>query len=65
MAYSGMLGLSMVTMDFARFGRVQDETYHATINFGVPFYACLELDLPLYEPDGCPLCAEGVALVVT
>ncbi len=38
-AYSGMLGLSMVTMDFARFGRVQDETYHATINFGVPFYA--------------------------
>jgi len=29
----------MVTMDFARFGRPEDEGYHATINFGVPFYA--------------------------
>jgi orotate phosphoribosyltransferase len=33
--------------------------------FGLPFFACLALDLPVYEPDACPLCAKGVALTVT
>lgn len=33
--------------------------------FGVPFFACLTLELPTYEPDGCPLCAEGAPLQVT
>ncbi len=33
--------------------------------FEVPFFACLTLDLPAYEANGCPLCAEGAPLVVT
>ena len=33
--------------------------------FGVPFFACLTLDLESYEPDACPLCAERVPLTIT
>jgi orotate phosphoribosyltransferase len=29
----------------------------------VPFYALLEVDLPTYEPDSCPLCARGLPVV--
>jgi len=32
---------------------------------GLPFFACLELDLPTYEETACPLCNEGVPLTVT
>ncbi|MDP2674391.1 MAG: orotate phosphoribosyltransferase [Dehalococcoidia bacterium] len=34
-------------------------------DFGLPFFACLELDLPTYEAGACPLCDEGVPLTVT
>lgn len=34
-------------------------------DFGVPLFSCLALDLPTFEPDACPLCAEGVELVLT
>jgi len=34
----GFLVLMMVTMDFARFGRMSDQRYHARVAFGVPFY---------------------------
>lgn len=34
-------------------------------DFGLPFFACLELDLPTYEEGACPLCDEGVSLTVT
>ena len=30
---------------------------------GVPFTALLEIDLPTYEPDRCPLCAQGLPVV--
>ncbi len=30
--------------------------------FGVPLRALLQLDLPTYPPDACPLCAAGVPL---
>jgi len=33
--------------------------------FGLPFFACLELDLPTYEETACPLCDDGVPLTVT
>jgi orotate phosphoribosyltransferase len=33
--------------------------------FRVPFFACLTLDLPAYDPAACQLCAEGVPLKVT
>jgi orotate phosphoribosyltransferase len=35
------------------------------VDFGTPFFACLELDLPTYPPDACPLCDAGVPLEVT
>jgi orotate phosphoribosyltransferase len=37
------------------------------VDFGVPFFACLTLDLPTYEPGPatCPLCADGVPLTIT
>jgi orotate phosphoribosyltransferase len=28
-------------------------------DLGVPFAALLQIDLPTYEPNTCPLCAEG------
>ncbi|GAG17592.1 unnamed protein product, partial [marine sediment metagenome] len=35
------------------------------VDFGVPFFACLTLELPSYDPAECPLCAQQVALTVT
>jgi orotate phosphoribosyltransferase len=29
----------------------------------VPFHALLTIDLPTYQPDACPLCANGLPLV--
>ncbi len=29
----------------------------------VPFYSLLDVDLPAYEPDACPLCAKGLPVV--
>lgn len=34
-------------------------------DFGLPFFACLTLDLPSYTPDTCPLCQKGLPLQVT
>ena len=34
-----------------------------TIRFDVPFIALLEIALPTYEPDTCPLCAQGLPVV--
>ncbi|OFV92364.1 MAG: orotate phosphoribosyltransferase [Acidobacteria bacterium RIFCSPLOWO2_12_FULL_65_11] len=31
--------------------------------FDVPFSALLEMSLPTYEPDQCPLCAKGLPVV--
>ncbi len=33
------------------------------IQFEVPFSALLEIALPMYEPDRCPLCAQGLPVV--
>lgn len=37
-AYMGVWILMMFTYDYARFGREEDASFHATINFGAPFY---------------------------
>lgn len=37
-AYMGVWIMMMFTFDYARFGRKQDESYHALFNFGAPFY---------------------------
>lgn len=34
-----------------------------TIDFGVPSYALVRLEVPAYDPDACPLCARGVPVV--
>jgi orotate phosphoribosyltransferase len=34
-------------------------------DFGLPFFACLELNLPTYEEGACPLCEAQTPLVVT
>ncbi len=34
-------------------------------DFGVPFFACLTLDLPSYAADACPLCDAGLPLKET
>jgi orotate phosphoribosyltransferase len=36
-----------------------------TIDFGVPFFACLTLDVPAYEAADCPLCRQSLPLTVT
>jgi orotate phosphoribosyltransferase len=33
------------------------------IRFDVPFTALLEIALPTYEPEQCPLCAQGLPVV--
>jgi len=35
------------------------------VEFGLPFFACLTLDLPAYDPASCPLCASGAPLTIT
>lgn len=34
-----------------------------TIDFGVPSHALVSLSVPTYEPEKCPLCADGVPMV--
>lgn len=34
-----------------------------TIDFGVPTHALVHLDVPTYDPETCPLCAQGVPVV--
>jgi orotate phosphoribosyltransferase len=34
-----------------------------TTRLDVPFRALVEIDLPTYEPDKCPLCAQGLPVV--
>jgi orotate phosphoribosyltransferase len=33
------------------------------LRLDVPFHALLAIDLPAYQPDACPLCAKGLAVV--
>ena len=37
-AFMGVWWMMMCTFDFARFGKREDENYHALFNFGLPFY---------------------------
>jgi len=34
-----------------------------TIDFGVPSHALVQLEVPTYDPESCPLCARGVPVV--
>jgi orotate phosphoribosyltransferase len=33
------------------------------VRFDVPFTSLLAIDLPTYEPDKCPLCAQGLPVI--
>jgi len=33
------------------------------LDLGVPFAALLDVDLPTFEPDKCPLCAQGLPVI--
>lgn len=35
------------------------------VDFGVPFFACLSLDIVSWPPEECPLCRAGVSLTIT
>jgi len=35
------------------------------VDFGVPFYACHTMTIESYDPGACPLCQQGLPLVVT
>ncbi len=35
------------------------------VDFGVPFYACISLEITSWSPEECPLCKQGVPLIVT
>lgn len=34
-----------------------------TFDPGVPYYSCVEMDIPIYKPENCPLCRKGIRLV--
>jgi orotate phosphoribosyltransferase len=34
-----------------------------TIRFDVPFTSLLDIALPTYDPEKCPLCKEGLPVV--
>ncbi len=33
------------------------------IDFGVPSHALVQLDVPTYDPEKCPFCAQGIPVV--
>jgi orotate phosphoribosyltransferase len=32
-------------------------------DFGCRLYSCIQMDIPAYPPDNCPVCATGIPLV--
>jgi orotate phosphoribosyltransferase len=42
---------------------IVDRSPSGSLQFDVPFASLLRIDLPTYEQDQCPLCAQGVAVV--
>jgi orotate phosphoribosyltransferase len=50
--------------EVAGVGVLVDRT-NGKVDFGVPFYACIPLEVVSYAPAECPLCANGVPVTVT
>src|SRR5882672_11224429 len=42
---------------------IVDRSPSGSLQFDVPFASLLRIDLPTYEQDQCPLCAQGVPVV--
>lgn len=45
-------------------GAMVDRT-GGSVDFGVPFFACLSIAISSFDPADCQLCKDGVPLVVT
>jgi orotate phosphoribosyltransferase len=63
-------GSTKETMQVARAAGAQVLAAAAVVNrsggkasLDVPLHALLDLSLPTYEPDACPLCAQGLPIV--
>ena len=50
-----VVGAASIVDRSAMVGRERD--------LGVPFVSLLDIDLPTFEPDRCPLCAQGLPVV--
>ena len=42
---------------------IVDRSPSGSLDFDVPLVTLLRIDLPTYEPDTCPLCAQGLPVV--
>jgi orotate phosphoribosyltransferase len=42
---------------------IVDRSPSGSLQFDVPFASLLRIDLPTYEPEQCPLCAQGLPVV--
>ena len=45
-------------------GMLVDRT-GGSVDFGVPFFACISVNVVSWTPDECPLCKQGVELKIT
>ena len=34
-----------------------------TVDFGIPLFSLIKLNLPTYQPEECPLCKQGIPVV--
>lgn len=50
--------------DVVGVGMLVDRT-GGKVDFGVPFFACISLDVVSWTPEECPLCKQGIDLKVT
>jgi orotate phosphoribosyltransferase len=42
---------------------IVDRSGDAGVSLGVPFASLVQIELPTFEPDKCPLCAQGLPVV--
>ena len=43
--------------------RSDDRARSWQVDLGVPLVSLLDVDLPIFEPDRCPLCAQGLPVI--
>ena len=48
--------------DVVAVGIVTDRS-GGSVDFGVPLYSLIKLDLPTYDPAECPFCKQGIPIV--
>jgi orotate phosphoribosyltransferase len=33
------------------------------VDFSIPFFSCHRVSIPIYKPEECPLCQQGIPLI--